>query len=185
MNVPGYCSPVNGSRDESGVEVVAAQRGGEVQRAAVLFAEYAASVSDVAGASLAHQNMEAELAALPGKYASPAGGMWIARIGEHDVGCVAVRPLGGAGGVMVPGECELKRMYVRPGWRGRGIGARLVRVAVGFAKAAGYQVMRLDTSDSMHAAMAVYARAGFVRCDRYNDDPMPDTVWFRLDLGGR
>ncbi|MCE2654312.1 MAG: GNAT family N-acetyltransferase [bacterium] len=153
-------------------------------RAAALFREYALSVMDVAGASLAHQNIDAELEGLPGKYGPPKGGMWLASTDGEDVGCVAVRPLVGLGGGMVAGECELKRMYVRPAWRGLGLGRRLVEVAVEFGRGAGYRVMRLDTSDSMHAAMVVYGRAGFVPCERYNDDPMADTLWFVKRLDG-
>lgn len=144
-----------------------------------LCVEYAAELPFVA-VSLQHQGFDHELATLPGKYASPKGVILLARDGASDawLGCVAVRPLD------EPGTCELKRMYVRPVGRGRGIGRALAARAVEFAAAAGYGVMRLDTDASMHAAIAVYRGLGFVETPPYNTDPCPDTRWFALDLRG-
>ncbi len=170
------------------IEILPAHQGHLLQAAAILFRDYAQEVAPLCGQSLAHQNIDVELAALPGKYAPPTGGMWLARITSSEqsdtsfAGCVAIRPL------QLPGEtssrtCELKRMYVAPAARGRGIGVALCQAAINFAASAGYSVIKLDTSASMHPAIALYRAAGFVPCERYNDDPMADTLWFELQLG--
>lgn len=157
-----------------------------LQPAAEIFAEYAASIADVAGCSLQHQGFEAELATLPGLYAPPAGCMLLAvdapaglAVDAQSVlGCIAMRPLPRLG----PHACEMKRMYVRPAARGRGLGRQLGERLLAEARAAGYRVMLLDTSDTMYAAIALYRALGFVPRDRYNDDPMPDTLWFERPL---
>ena len=170
------------------IEVLAAHQEPLLEHAAALFRDYAQEVAPLCGQSLAHQNLDAELSSLPGKYAPPTGGMWISRtattahLTSRYVGCIALRPL------ELPGEpagrtCELKRMYVYPAARGNGVGVALCRAAINFAKDAGYKVIKLDTSSSMHPAIALYRAAGFVPCERYNDDPMADTLWFELVLG--
>lgn len=143
--------------------------------------EYAAESAFVA-VSLEYQGFENELATLPGKYAAPGGTILLARGDAPDggrswLGCVAVRPLDEVG------VCELKRMFVRPEARGRGVGLALASAAVDWARRAGYRVMRLDTDASMAAAIAVYRGLGFVETDPYNTDPCPDTRWFALGLG--
>ena len=172
------------------IEILPAHQGHLLQAAAALFRDYAQEVAPLCGQSLAHQNIDVELAALPGKYAPPTGGIWLARTASSAqdaqsrsfVGCVAIRPL------QIPGQtsghtCELKRMYVAPAARGRGVGVALCRAAINFSASAGYSVIKLDTSASMHPAIALYRAAGFVPCERYNDDPMADTLWFELQLG--
>ncbi len=136
-----------------------------------LFEEYAAEL----GVDLCFQNFAEELATLPGAYASPRGGVWIARVDGRDAGCVALRPLDAD-------AAELKRMYVRRAWRGRGFGRRLGETAIGFARAAGYRAVCLDTLSGMTEALALYRSFGFRPTRAYCHNPLPDTVWMELEL---
>ncbi|MCC6971269.1 MAG: GNAT family N-acetyltransferase [Phycisphaerales bacterium] len=140
--------------------------------AADLFFEYAGSLPF----SLEYQGFSDELASLPGKYAAPAGAILLAMDGERALGCIAIRPHAGD-------ECEIKRFYVRPAARGCGIGHRLLSAAVVRARDIGYASICLDSSADMLAARRTYEAAGFKTCERYNDDPDPTTVYFRLRLG--
>ncbi|MBA4028011.1 MAG: GNAT family N-acetyltransferase [Planctomyces sp.] len=169
---------------DTGCVIVDATRGPALDAARGLFRAYAASLAF----SLEYQGFEAELAGLPGLYAPPAGGIWVAQRAEptepaRAVGCVALRPLAGVrdGRGTV---AELKRMYVAPEARGLGLGVALGAAAVRGALRAGYGVIKLDTSADMAAAHAVYRRLGFVPCARYNDDPDPTTRYFERQLGG-
>jgi putative acetyltransferase len=163
---------------ESAVQIIPAHTDPWLQPAAEIFAEYAASIADVAGCSLQHQGFETELATLPGLYAPPTGCMLLAIEGQAVLGCIAMRPLPALG----PGVCEMKRMYIRPTARGRGLGRQLGERLLTEARAVGYTLMKLDTSDTMLPAIALYRSLGFVPCDRYNDDPMADTLWFERRL---
>lgn len=180
------------------VELLHAESGPLLEAARALFAEYAERIASVAACSLQHQRFDAELAGLPGLYAPPRGCILIAQgvpaappvpsVEESPcrpqppvplvAGCIALRPLAALG----PGICELKRMYVRPAFRGTGLGRALGERLIACARAAGYATMKLDTSTSMHAAIGLYTSLGFVPCQRYNDDPMGDTLWFELRL---
>lgn len=147
---------------------------GSMQTAVALFREYAASLPF----SLCFQGFDEELATLPGKYAPPAGCILLADDGREAVGCIAMRPLAQLG----PGVCEMKRMYVKPSHRGRGIGRLLAEGVLAQARAAGYRVMKLDSESDMAAAVTLYRSLGFKDCERYNDDPHPHTVWMELVL---
>jgi ribosomal protein S18 acetylase RimI-like enzyme len=133
-----------------------------------LFRAYAASL-DI---DLSYQKFEEEMAGMPGKYAPPAGELLLARDGQGTpIGCVGLRPLA------LEGCCEMKRLYVAPEGRGLGLGRELVDAVVREAETRGYREMRLDTLDSMEAALAVYEKAGFVRIDAYYDTPIENTVF--------
>ncbi|HYK93266.1 MAG TPA: GNAT family N-acetyltransferase [Thermoplasmata archaeon] len=136
-----------------------------------LFRSYELSLS----IRLDFQGFAEELLSLPGHYASPCGGLWIAFIGQRPVGCVGVRPLS-------RGRAELKRLYVLPGARGRGVGLRLTRRAIAFARAAGYGSIRLDTLPSMTGAQRLYAAVGFARIPPYRFNPVPDASFWELAL---
>ena len=180
-----------GSRARS-VELIHAESGPLLAVARELFAEYAQSIASVAACSLQHQRFDAELAGLPGLYTPPRGCILLAIASDPpggavaaatarrsgSAGCIALRPLVALG----PDVCELKRMYVRPVYRGTGLGRALGERLLAFARGAGYKTMKLDTSTSMHAAIGLYTSLGFVPCERYNDDPMGDTLWFELRL---
>jgi len=110
------------------------------------------------------REFEAELAALPGKYAPPAGRLLLARKDDQAAGCVALRDLG-------DGVCEMKRMFVPPRLHGQGIGCALAERILSEAKAAGYDRMRLDTSIRQVEAIHLYENAGFVRIAPYYQLP--------------
>lgn len=138
-----------------------------------LFLEYAKSLDF----SLCFQGFDDEVAALPGKYGPPTGCIWLAQDDDSDfAGCVAVRPVGAR-------DAEMKRLYVRPGYRGRALGKQLAAKTVAFARAAGYSALRLDTiSSSMAAAERMYRAMGFVKTPPYYDNPVPGATFYALDL---
>lgn len=141
-----------------------------------LFREYVNSLPFV----LDFQDFEQELATLPGRYAEPDGCILLARdsvpADRPAIACVALRPL-------APGECEMKRMYVQPAWRGQGIGRRLGEELIAEAQRRGYHRMRLDTVSRMTEANALYRSLGFEPCQAYCHNPLPDALYFVRDLG--
>lgn len=108
-------------------------------------------------------------------YFSAGAGFWLARSGDHIIGCVALRL------IAEPVSAEIKRMYVRPEARGQGVAQELLEAAEKFALAAGYQWIYLDTADDMKAAARFYQRNGFQPCQRYNDNPQA-TLFMRKRL---
>jgi ribosomal protein S18 acetylase RimI-like enzyme len=138
-----------------------------------LFRSYAASL-DV---DLAYQDFEGEMAAMPGKYAQPAGELMLARgADDRPVGCVGLRPLD------IPGCCEMKRLYVSPDGRGTGVGKSLVDAIVAVAERAGYREMRLDTLSAMTRAQALYRKLGFEVIAPYYETPVAGTLFMRRRL---
>jgi ribosomal protein S18 acetylase RimI-like enzyme len=138
-----------------------------------LFRAYAASL-DV---DLSYQNFEAEMGAMPGKYAPPAGELLLARFADGTpVGCVGLRP------IEPDGCCEMKRLYVSPDGRGYGLGKRLVAAVVREAERIGYREMRLDTLPSMSRAISLYRKCGFEDMEPYYDTPVIGTVFMRRSL---
>jgi ribosomal protein S18 acetylase RimI-like enzyme len=144
------------------VRIEPVERGPDLAVARELFLEYAASLDF----DLAFQDFDRELVELPGRYAPPHGAILLAFDGDHAAGCVALRPL-------EPAVCEMKRLYVRPGWRRRGIGRALAEEAIGRARRLGYATMRLDTVPSMTDALALYRALGFVDIAPYTANPIP------------
>jgi putative acetyltransferase len=136
-----------------------------------LFQEYAAGL----GFSLCFQNFDAELAGLPGAYAPLAGRLLVADVDGELVGCVALRP-------HAPGVCELKRLYVRPGFRGQGLGRRLLEVLLAEAVAAGYRQAVFDTLESMTEALALYRTFEFEPTEPYGCHPVAGSLAFRKVL---
>lgn len=144
----------------------------QIGQAGQLFLEYARSL----GFSLCFQNFEQELKNLPGAYAPPLGRLLIALDSDIAGGCVALRKL-------EDGICEMKRLYVRPSCRGKGLGKLLVDRLIAEARAIGYRQMRLDTiGSSMQAAIALYRRRGFREIPAYCPNPMAEALYMELTL---
>ncbi|HKB06486.1 MAG TPA: GNAT family N-acetyltransferase [Gemmataceae bacterium] len=143
----------------------------EVPAVRDLFRAYAAGL----GVDLCFQSFAAELAGLPGAYAPPAGRLLVADAGNELAGCVALRPHG-------PGVGEMKRLYVRPEFRGRGLGRELINRVMAEAAAAGYRELVLDTLPVMGEAIALYRSAGFVETGAYTFNPVPGALYFRRPL---
>ena len=157
----------------AGFAIAPAGGAADLADAARLFRAYAQSLP----IDLAYQGFEAELAALPGKYAPPTGALLLARGADGGaIGCVAMRPLEDR-------VCEMKRLWVQPSARGLGLGGALIAAIVEAARQADYAEMRLDTLPTMQAALAMYERAGFSRIASYYPTPIEDTVFLALILG--
>ena len=128
------------------------------------------------GISLCFQGFDEELATLPGKYARPAGVVLIAWDGAQAAGAIAYR-------MFEPGVAEMKRLYVRPGYRGSGLGRELANELIEEARARGYRTIMLDTLESMGAARTLYRDLGFVPVEAYYDNPLPGVMYMALELG--
>jgi ribosomal protein S18 acetylase RimI-like enzyme len=137
----------------------------------MLFVEYADSL----GFDLSFQGFDNELRNLPGDYARPGGCLLLAASQGQAAGCVALRPL-------EEGICEMKRLYVRPKFRGVGIGRALAEAVIKKARELGYSRMRLDTVPAMEAARALYASLGFEPTGSYRYNPMEGAVFMELRL---
>ncbi len=155
-------------------DISVARGDGDMMTAREMFAEY----QQWLGVDLCFQDFENELAGLPGKYAPPTGEIFIAREDDAVAGVVAVRPVG------EPSErrSEMKRLYVRERWRGRGLGRVLANLAVSFAADAGYTRMVLDTLPQLETAISMYGRMGFVETEPYYENPLPGVVYMEKIL---
>lgn len=143
----------------------------EIESVKALFREYAASL----GFDLCFQDFDKELSDLPGQYAPPEGYLMLAIVGSEIAGCVALRKFG-------EGICEMKRLYVRPQFRGRGLGRKLAMAIIEKAREIGYKSMRLDTLDSMTEAIELYLSLGFREIDDYRFNPIKGARFFELKL---
>lgn len=144
----------------------------QIAQARELFLEYADSL----GFSLCFQSFDQELAGLPGDYAPPDGRLLIAEYRGQTAGCVALHKLEAE-------ICEMKRLYLRPQLRGRGVGRAMAEAAIAEARLIGYRRMRLDTVEPvMPNAVAMYRRLGFVEIDPYRANPIAGALYMELGL---
>jgi GNAT superfamily N-acetyltransferase len=121
------------------------------------------------------QGFEEELRELPGKYAPPAGRLFLLRIDGQPAATAAFRPLG-------HDACEAKRLYVDPTYRRRGIAAELLARLTEEARRCGYRSLYADTLPVMNSALDLYRRMGFVEVGPYSEVPTPNAIYLRLDL---
>lgn len=144
----------------------------EIRYARELFEEYAAWL----GVDLCVQGLEKELRDLPGNYSPPDGRLILATDEGKIAGCIAIRKIG-------PETCEMKRLYVRPAFRGRGLGRELANAIVEEARSIGYQKMRLDTLPRMmEQAVNMYHSFGFNEIEPYYANPVVGTMYMELEL---
>ena len=144
----------------------------EIAQVRELFREYEAWLN----LDLCFQNFEKELAQLPGAYASPSGRLLLAFEDNELAGCVALRRLD-------DNVCEMKRLFLRPQFHGRGLGRELAERIIEEGRAIGYQKMRLDTlSEQMGSAIRVYRALGFQEIAPYYKNPVPGALFMELLL---
>jgi GNAT superfamily N-acetyltransferase len=136
-----------------------------------LFREYAASL----GFDLSFQNFEQELSELPGDYTPPGGRLYLAFEKGRPAGCIALRKIS-------DDDCEMKRFYVCPLFRGKGLGKRLATVVIGEAREIGYKRMLLDTVPAMKRAISLYRALGFKPIPAYRKNPVPGASFMELIL---
>ena len=154
------------------MNVIQAVPAEEVDRARELFREYSAWLQ----IDLCFQNFEQELAELPGEYAPPEGRLLLVYDDDDLAGCVALRKIGEQ-------LCEMKRLFVRDQFRGKGIGRFLIETIIRNAKAMGYERMRLDTlPPKMNDAIALYRSIGFRMIAPYYDNPVAGAIFMELSL---
>lgn len=151
--------------------VTVAAPGTDLKAVRRLFVEYAEAL----GFSLCFQGFDKELETLPGDYAPPGGRLLLANEGEESVGCIGLRPLDAE-------RCEIKRLYVRPVYRGKGLGRRLTESAIAAARKIGYRRVLLDTLPTMREARALYASLGFTVCAPCYDNTCASSDCFELKL---
>ena len=145
-----------------------------ISDASLLFQQYAASL----GVDLNYQNFADELACLPGKYAKPDGSLYLAYVDSVPAGCVAMRRLDAQ-------RAEMKRLFIRPNYRGLHLGRMLVEQIIQDAVSIGYHSLVLDTLSTMDHAKSLYHSLGFVEIAPYYASPVPGTCYLGLSLNGR
>jgi len=153
------------------MKFVCAESEEQLSRVRELFTEYAASLDFY----LCFQDFEKELAEPPGEYAPPYGCIILATDGAEAVGCVALRKI-------AYDTCEMKRLYVRPEFRRKGIGRSLVAAIIEEARKRGYTYMRLETLPSMGEAIALYRSLGFSEVEPYRCNPLKGAMFMELTL---
>jgi GNAT superfamily N-acetyltransferase len=143
-----------------------------------LFLEYTRMLADNdpgIAAYLALQNYDAELGHLTDKYGLPYGRLYIAHVEDQAAGCIGLRKIDAE-------NCEMKRLYVRPAFRGHQLARKLVEQIIADAKEIGYQTMLLDTLPFLSGALSLYKKLAFTEIPRYNNSPMDSAIYMKLDL---
>jgi len=172
MNVRESSSLSSALSGLHGFSLFQAESPAQIDQARELFLEYARSL----GFSLCFQNFDEELAELPGDYAPPGGRLLLALYEGQLAGCVALHKID-------LDTCEMKRLYLRPAFRGKGLGRALMETIIEQARRIGYRRMRLDTVEPvMKDAVAMYRRRGFREIAPYRANPLPGTLYMELEL---
>ena len=156
------------------IKIITAATPEHIRTVRLLFMEY----QNWLNFSLCFQGFDKELAELPGKYAPPKGRIYIASVADTIAGCIALRPMD------EEGICEMKRLFVRDEFRGKGIGKMLAERIIADAQQIGYRTMRLDTLQRMETARILYAQLGFKIIPAYYNNPMDEVVYMELPLTG-
>jgi len=165
-------SAFSASSAVKGLSAFQAETSTQRAQARELFLEYAQSL----GFSLCFQNFDQELAGLPGDYAPPEGRLLLVECEGQLAACVALHKL-------EPGICEMKRLYLRPQFRGKGLGRALAERIIAEARQIGYRRMRLDTVEPvMKDAVAMYRKLGFKEIAPYRPNPMAGAMYMELEL---
>jgi len=141
----------------------------------LLFREYA----DTLKIDLCFQNFEAELDGLPGEYRAPRGALLAATVNGSFAGCCALRPLDASD---YPNACEMKRLFVRPAYRGLGVGRLLAEGIMDLGRVGGYDCILLDTLDDMESARALYQELAFEEIPPYYYNPIPGAHYLKAML---
>ncbi len=154
------------------MKLILATSESDIKEARTLLQEYAAWL----GISLCFQNFDRELASLPGEYAPPDGRLLLAFEDEELAGCIALRKIRAT-------TCEMKRLFLRPEFRGRGLGRVLVERIIEEARQIGYTQMCLDTLPGrMDQAIALYKSIGFKEIEPYYNNPVAGATFMELRL---
>lgn len=140
-----------------------------------LFAGYQKELDE----DLCFQSFETELREPLKKYGSPLGIIYLAYYNDQVAGCIALMPLPDENGKRI---CEMKRLYVKPGFREHKIGRSLIEKLVNKAKELGYDIMKLDTLQKLQAAIHLYKQYGFIETTSYYENPLPGVVYMQKDL---
>ena len=161
------------------IELVAATTAQHIEATRAIFNEYAQQLVQHSGVDLCFQNFDAELAGLPGEYASPAGTLLLAWVNGELAGCGAMRALPD---VDYANACEMKRLFVRDAFRKFGLGRLMAKALIDAARQAGYSAMLLDTLDEMEVARGLYTTLGFEEIPPYYFNPIAGAHYLKVDL---
>lgn len=121
------------------------------------------------------QNYDSELEHLSDKYGLSDGRLYIVKVENEVAGCIGLRKIDDE-------NCEMKRLYVRPEFRGHKIANKLVETIIDDAKRIGYRSMLLDTLPFLEGAIHLYKKFGFYETQSYNNSPMDTSIYMKLDL---
>jgi GNAT superfamily N-acetyltransferase len=160
---------------DSLVEIIPAQE--DMDEFIALVREYTDMIrkqEESVAETLSYQGLDEELADVEKKYGHPGGRMYLLMVDHEPAGCVAL--------IGHDDCCEMKRLYVRPAYRGRGLSRLLCERIIEDARSIGYKYMRLDTFPFMRSALRLYEKLGFEYIDKYNDNPAEDAIFMQLSL---
>lgn len=170
-----HCTADKATNTATMITIVKPTSPEDIDAVRLVMKEYAASLN----VDLCFQDFDAELAGLPGQYAEPRGALLMARSGQALAGCCALRPLVN---VDYANAGEMKRLYVRPQFRGKGVGRLLAEATLDAARVAGYACVLLDTLSDMETAREMYQDLGFVEIAPYYYNPIPGSHYLKVDL---